>query len=75
MIGRHALTEFNRGEKLRLSFDFSTHADPIPTPLCLFNLFKDFFSTLLTNPSSATRRTGRVDWNRSVMAGFAAAHG
>ena len=28
-----------------------------------------------TDPSSATRPTGRSDWNSSAMAGFAAAHG
>jgi hypothetical protein len=42
MIGRHTLVEVNRRQKLRLGFGFSTHADPIPAPLFLFNLFETF---------------------------------
>ncbi len=37
---------------------------------------KDFMvSSRPDDPSSTTRPTGRLDCNRSAMAGFAAAHG
>jgi hypothetical protein len=36
---------------------------------------RDKIAKQQNDPSSATRRTGRVDCNRDALAGFAAAHG
>src|ERR1043165_7671913 len=52
VVGRHALVEVDRRQELRLRFSFSTHADPIASPLLLFNLFESF--------SAACERTLRT---------------